>query len=139
MKINVLNTDKVSAALESAQKGCRTRLCTYEELNKAVIEFTVRMTTDVGVARKWLNGLNAIINVNNQKFPNACHGIPEATYVRITFNSKDAYVTDIWRAMCNNKRFSTSLSGACDYMEALEQAAESAFTKGMFKSVFSRF
>lgn len=104
MKINVENTEKLQAALDTVQTPRMTaRLVDPAHITRAIKWLDKHL--DIILPKKLQNGLEITLNENAQTFPGAYKGIPESTYVKLLKTSSGWFVTEIYRDRCGSQKF----------------------------------
>ena len=96
MKINLATEkgrEKLAQALAEAQKHCRTRTVTAEQ----IVQAAIHIVAYIGIPRTHMAGCRFVLDLNAQNFPNAYKGRPESTLVTLEFTGGHFSVTDIRR------------------------------------------
>lgn len=100
MKININNTEKLSAAIEAAE-GTRVnaRTITAEDVIRSVEKIEKRLR--YLLPKKGWKGLKFNVDPHAQQFPAAYKGTPQSTQFRVERGATGWFVTAIWRWQCN--------------------------------------
>lgn len=96
--------EELFKVLERAQKGCRTRLCDYTDIEYAV-EYLDKVFGRIPKCHR--KGLTVQINKHAQQFASSYRGVPSSTYFTVVYQQKGWYVKDIKRQPCGSVKFRT--------------------------------
>lgn len=104
-EINMKNANAIemlTKAIKEEEGRATARTITAEE----VVDELERIETRLGIAKKALNGVRVLVDMNAQSFPNAYKYTPESTHFEATFKNGSWRVTNIYRLRCcsPNKR-----------------------------------
>lgn len=102
MKINVTNTEKLSAAIKEAEYRVSARTITADEIQKEVKLIESKLS--LILAKKDWVGVVLHIDLNAQSFPSAYRGAPESTQFRLERFSSGWFVTGLGRHRCQGSR-----------------------------------
>ena len=97
MKINIKNIEKIEAAIEKAEEGCRARLIDIVEIQNAIKKAEDRLV-GLGIPKKAWIGTTIVIDP--PAVTNNYSGIPEGTKVEIDRFASGWFMTECWRVQC---------------------------------------
>lgn len=93
IRIDSAHIEKIQAAIDAAQCKARVRTITAED----VARFCNRVSSHLSITKKAMNGVHFTADLNAQLYPNAYHGIPQATFFCAEYRRDCWYLTDVYR------------------------------------------
>ena len=75
-----------------------------------IVDAIKRLENELGIAKKDMIGIRAIVDVNAQTFPNAYKFTPMSTVFAVERRKSGWFVTDIYRAECRKQRYYVTLT-----------------------------
>lgn len=106
--INMQAEIKVIDALAQAQKACKARMLSLDDL-KAVIYAAEEKLHNIGVAKK--NWVGCVVDVHPGGVPNSYAWRAEGTYARIERKKSGWFVTSIWRGAVHPSSYGKAKDG----------------------------
>ena len=95
-KINITDTEKLTAALEEAQVKAKTRTVSA----KNVADMCAEVTKKLNIPAAKMKGVSFVADYHAQHFPSAYKYTPMSTVIRCEFSGKCWFLTEIWRDGC---------------------------------------
>lgn len=102
MKINVTATEKLSAAIKTAQGRASARTIDAEEIKSEVKRIEIALSRILN-KKDWV-GAVFNIDINAQSFPGAYNGTPESTHFTLERFASGWFVTDVSRKYTKTSR-----------------------------------
>lgn len=102
--INGNHTEKLAAALDTAQRRCTARTLTVHDVERVLEDTTARM----GISRAAMNGTK-LHYTGGEKFPLAYRYRPESTHFEAEHNGRYWCITFVYRTTCPNSYNNTKL------------------------------
>ena len=106
-KINVRDTEKITARLTIIEKGCRERLFDMTRIERAIKKAEIQLSR-FGIATKYHIGCQ--IELDSEKLPNAYRGVAYGTEIRLKRFPTGWFVTHIHRVPCSRTAYGRSVS-----------------------------
>lgn len=102
MKINVKNRDKVEAALDEVQSGCKARLLTVVEVERAVLK-AERERERLGISKKDMVGSRILIMP--EAVPRRYQWQAEGTGARLEYFSTGWFLVSVYRGRSEQRPY----------------------------------
>lgn len=106
MKLNITNTEQLSAAIDSIQKHSKVRTISASDVQGAVKQIEEKLS--VLLPKKDWCGISVRVDMNAQTFPGSYRGIPESTVFTVERFPSGWFITSLLRDHCTNARFRVS-------------------------------
>ena len=117
IRINVNNTDKISAAIAAAEGKATARCITADDIHSMINEIEESLTKRL-YKKDWA-GLRFSCDDNAQSFPGAYKGRPESTHFELERTASGWFVTRIMRNDCRSPKSRIICHNMEDKSEAL--------------------
>ena len=109
MKINLSNTIKLQAALDTVQARSMVRDITVSDIISASEEVYKHLSAFL--PKKYIKNCTVVCNLNAFAPPTAYKGIPQSTHFTLSYSGRGWFVTNITRANASGtKRFHINLT-----------------------------